>query len=572
MNAYRTVESWIRQWSTPENAQPLDPAGSTGACVTLRLNGRVIGRVVAMEGDGECVWRAARAALAEADANAPVENDALRSDRMRDIARRVTIDLQIAGTLTPLLGDTTGAAVASLDPGRHGVAARVAGAIAAVFPGTQLSMNWLPQQGMEAAIAELRLPPVRLSELRERHGLVIYSFEACHLAQITPEAAPIFLHRGGAIIPRSDVSEQGLRRFADRLAAHLLTHAWPRTEDKPLSMGLTGDYAPLLDRYDPLVASPLDQGIACFALSRYAGCPGAHAETAGAAADLARRIVRELVIVEDGEADPLADAPSAAAFVIAHSALRRLPARADNPSSEPATDAFAASALQRVRTDISGKAGSGRVLTPAEKALCVYALACAARHNTDEKSPLAAEAERALRALLRETSFGDVASLMPWAGWAELDLSGDGEIPSELMLRQFRDETWRHQLSDADTGVRGADFAGGIVFTRTEAGLPSLPTWSSLRPVAFLATMLGDHRLTDNDEMLAEASRLQLAFRFAMQLSIDRSAMHMFRDAERSIGGVRPALWEQRAALGPTSLALLATCELLEASSRHAGR
>src|SRR5262249_31356165 len=111
--------------------------------------------------------------------------------------------------------------------------------------------------------------------------------------------------------------------------------------------------------------------------------------------------------------------------------------------------------------------------------------------------------EKELRGEYSQTSQGNLVSLMPWLGWAEIAQAdakkshevGDGSIPAALALRNMRDQVWDHQLSILDAGDDAPDMVGGIVFNRGfSQGAPKgpiFPTWQSVRPLAFIATMLG---------------------------------------------------------------------------------
>ena len=173
-------------------------------------------------------------------------------------------------------------------------------------------------------------------------------------------------------------------------------------------------------------------------------------------------------------------------------------------------------------------------------------------------------ARAAVRSLLRETQPGMLIGLTPWVGWAELALLDEGEpVPSSIALREMRDLLWRHQVTFADAGEDSPDFVGGIVFTASRSPLPN---WQAARPLALVATMLADPRLTDEREVGAELARLSLSLRFLLQLTVDDALMHMFRVRERAYGGVRTSPWDQRLQFDASVMTLLAIDETLRAS------
>ncbi len=96
-----------------------------------------------------------------------------------------------------------------------------------------------------------------------------------------------------------------------------------------------------------------------------------------------------------------------------------------------------------------------------------------------------------------------------------------------------------------------------------------MPTWQSARPLAFVATMLGDPRLTDSGEVVKEQARLLPSLRFLKQLDADGAAGQMFLTPDRARGGIRAAVWDQRQPADATSLTLLTVCEALRALDRR---
>ena len=38
MAAFHEVQAWVRKWSVPAEPAPIDPAGTTAVCLTLRLS------------------------------------------------------------------------------------------------------------------------------------------------------------------------------------------------------------------------------------------------------------------------------------------------------------------------------------------------------------------------------------------------------------------------------------------------------------------------------------------------------------------------------------------------------
>lgn len=547
---FNTLESWVRAWDVSHEASPIDPAGTTGACVTLRLSGRVLGRGTSVSDDGATVWRAARDAYVQSVESLPVEEDALRARRIEEMTPRITIDLQLSGALTPMLVEDDAGVAMQASPGIDGIAVRVGGRIEAVFPGAMLSTGTTSVEALRVAMSKLNLPPRPLPELRKSTGLTIYRFPVRHLAQPREQAAPEFLYRGGRVVALTEVTGTRLREVAAAIANHIVSHAWPGVEP----CGMTGDYLPLTDRYEPVIAPPLEQAACAFALARYATTPGIAERDASKARRFAAEITERLAIIAPDEEDPLESPLSAAMWLAAHHTLKR----AEIVAAAPDEFVIKARAVALSTLALNDATLSWTDHAPAAgRSVIALALALAALDD-DSLRPIAVAT---IRALFRDTDAARLVSEMPWLGWAELALhEGDAELPSAVALIEMRRATDAFRIGDSELNSGGADLLGGIVFSRARA---PLPTWNTLRPLAFLATMLGDPRLTKGDEVVSELSHLRPSLRYLLQLVIDDPLMHMYRDRDRSLGGVRPAVWEQTAALEPASMALLTLSEAL---------
>lgn len=564
MSAYRALDAWVREWQVPEEAQPIDPSGASGACVTIRLSGEVLGRAWDMASDGQSVWRAARRAMMEATQRAPVPRDALRDEALLEIAARATIDLQIAGTLVPLLGETFDEAGASLRPGLDGVAARSASEFGAVFPGTMLTTGVAPGAALRAASAQAGFGPLELSKLRADHGAIVYRFTVAHLAQPAPGDEPVFLHRGGRIVPATEVGVASLRRLAEGVARHIQAREWPG--DEPA--GMLGDYDPVRDQRQPFIAPPEEQALAAFALFRFARTPGASPAAAARAARFAWTILDQLQGVAPGESPPFADPIACAAYV---AAMLEAPDRPPgmNAVASIGDDAWSKAAAS-LRALCSPEGAWTGDLSHGASSLAAYALAMLATDPRAAEPGDDARAAGSVRSLFRDVSPGELPTTMPWLAWAELRLAPtNAPVPAGEALRDLRAMLWARQIGPTTARPGDEDQVGGVAFT---AARNPAPTWHTFRPVAAVATMFGDARLTDPAEAPGELARLGLAMRFLAQLSVDDAAMHMLRDREATLGGIREAVWSQRQPLAASTAGLLAVCEVLRAvDARAAG-
>lgn len=547
--AFRSLDEWVRAWEIPEDAPVELGEDASGVAVTFRFGGKVIGRGAVMRGDAAALSEAARRAWIEANQRLPVERDAMRQRRLREASRAVRISLEIAGPLTPLFGDSVQQAGRDVSPGREGVAARAGDSMAAIFPDFALTAGMLPPSALRAALSDADLPALTpLGRLRRERGVIVYRFETQHLAQVSPESAPIFLTRGGRVRSMADVSPAGIRSLGDEITTHLLRRRWPGEEP----LGLTGVYLPTQGEYaSPIVADARAQAMAAYALAKWS-----EARKSDRAREAAVEILRDLSNVHESETGPGEDPPAAAATLLA---LRALGGAAElGFDAEVFAESMRASALRAY----DESEGFDADLSPAERALVAAGLAA--------EPSLREPARIATRRLFRETPPPALPGLMPWLGWAELSLRAPGEaIPASVALLDFRSLVWRHQLTEAMLDPRDADLAGGIVFT---AGGAALPTDQTLRPVAFIATMLGSPSLTNEQELAPEFARLVASLRFVAQLTAGEAEAHMYADPRRAIGGVRTALWDQRMPLESSAMALLTLSETLASLEKRTGR
>lgn len=566
MSAYRAVNEWVRAWAADVPAREI--AGlSGGAHVQLRLDGALVGRGQSFPSPGEAgvaaLLRATREAMAEASTRMILPNDANREAAAREQASRMMISVDLAGPLIAFEPTTWAEAELTLSPGLDGVAASIAGEqgvggiggagkLAAAFPSMLIATGTLPHSvlsgvsaqavgegGAAAALDEPR-------QLRARHGVRMYKFRTTHLAQCKPGAEPVFLYRGARLIDQSEMSAAELRKMAEGMAGHLRSR---------LGAGLA--------EFGQETAA-----LASLSLRRHAnergGLRSASEKASGAFADR---------IVHSFSGEPTRIEPASALMLLLtesctfsgldlsaecgvpwmrrHSALKNRIAGASPDSA----DLF--------RDLPEDQKGLGAVV------YSVYPKMAMRLESVNDESTAVVSVDSSVRRVFATCGGGRLVSHMPWLGWAEIELAkhkdagADGkpaDIPSAVALREMRAQVWEHQIVPADLDADSLDLAGGIVFTRAAS---PLPTWQCARPLAFIATMLRDERLTEPWERDAELGRLMQSLRFLRQLQADESIGWMAPNVEMAVGGVRAAPWDQSMPPDATSMALLTVVEVL---------
>ncbi len=548
MAAFRLVSGWVREWSVPETA-PADQRPVPAVLVTLRLDGEIVGRGLDAGGDAATLWRATRAALAEASGRLPVENDALAERQRRELAKSLAISVELAHPLVPITSATYDEVDLTLPPGLAGVAVRRGEAVEVSFPSAMVRAGLSAGDALAAAAGRalggatvVRLDPgAQPSALRQREKLVFYRFAVTQIVQGSASRAAIFLYRGGRVVPEAAISLQSIREHADDIARHLLARAWPGAEP----LGMLGTYNPLQARFDG-AASPIEQAVAATALASYRLAPGVDGESARAASALVARLATDMLALAPGETEPWKDPESACAVLTTAAAALELDPRPDSPAHELIRRAEA--------TARDGDVPEGLA------AFRAYALARAG--SASRNAGLIEAATRISRDLAAHTPPGRIASHAPWLLWAEGVIAGEEPLGSTAAWREMRAQTFEHQLQPDDAGDEGQDLVGGIVFT---VGRQPLPTWHSARPLAAAATMLGDRRLTPDAEYHAELARLLPSLRFLANLMAAAPEAHAYPNAAQSIGGVRASVWDHRMPVDASALTLLTLCETLRA-------
>lgn len=552
MRAATTVERWVRSWAVEGEAPVVE-----GAAVILRRDGRVVAQAEAFGEASGNLERASRLAMVRALGQS-VGPRGLEGTPGED----VTIEVELAGTLIPVDGNSDLALVLGVSPGLDGVAVRLGERVEARFPSQMRHAGTDAAAAIRALVSELADDPTRgldeIAKLREA-GYAFYRFRTVDLVQSSPGTGFVFAHRGGRVVDRSEIDSGRLRQMADGMVGHLSGRLWPGVEP----YGLMGTLDPVSGRVEARAESPAGQALAAAALLRYAATAGADAEMRERAGATAREILEELAMVAGGETEPWSNPADAAATIIALTA--------HDAAMEGELGTLFERCVARVTPAYDPR---GRLFTEEvpESAWGLVALALVRLSADGSVSPEIAEG--AVRAAFRYTPPERLVGQLPWLGWAELErLEADAAVPSAPTLLETRRLIFGHQLDSATLGSADRDLAGGVVFT---TGSTPLPTWQTIRPLPFLADMLADDRLTSGTltegEAAAELGRLLSSVRFLHQLCAGPVEGTAYHRPARAAWGVRMALWDQRMSIEATALGLETVCRTLDAVDALAAR
>ncbi len=573
VRAYTTVRGWLDDFRLPPasaNDSRVSLKSVRGVCIILRQSGRVVASGTDVSNDAMMLRRAAGRAFGELLGDPLMA--AMPEGQQVEIASRLTLELDLAGPMRPLLGRTYEQLADNIVPGLDGLAVRRGNKLVARFPALSLATRvGDAAQVAPGLVIDLGLPAMDLAQLIARHGVTFYRFRTIHLAQ--PEAAslPVELFRGQAIVPERDVSAESLAASADAMARHIIRCRYSSPSDQPQArLGMMGEYHENLDAFDPLIASPLDQALLSLALQRYATAPGINPSLAAEALSLSVAILEDLAVVEPAEVDPRQDLLACGALLYAAAGI------ADQLEVRPDIDALVSDAVDRVLSAYSREQGgfvregaNGEPDRPLEahgQALVAGGLARLLRSGAREVDA------SIIRTALDRAWTADpttLVALLPWCAWAEIDLvqaTGDPLANRERLLAL---RTILNGLRVGSGGLEGpADERGGFALTG-ESGRP-FATAQSLRPAAFLATILGEPALTSPGEAMLELGRHLRTIRFLMQLTVREEDAWRFRNPDRTIGGVRVATWEYRQPAAAQALGLLTAAETLISLNRLA--
>jgi hypothetical protein len=568
-------------------------ANSTGVCIVLRRSGRVLGIGTDVAADDLMMRRAAAQAMSQVLSDqalqgmfARLESDKDNPNRQRDIeqlqreiGRSISIELEVAGKLAPLIGQSLEQMARKLDPGIDGAAMRVNQTWRFAFPSELRSSNTNtePERMLESLVLMSSFPLRDVRTISQRSDVGIYSFRSTTLSQSGPDRLPQQLFRGDTIVPQAAVTREAVAALADGIARHLIESMWPEPAQdesgtrlhQPQPVGLMGDYQVVSDQHQPLFAPPLDQALAAFALHRYAKIPECDDSTAGLAMHHALRIMRELAQVTDREIDPLSQPLACAAIVYA---VSELPALRTDPvvgplfrnASQIVVNSISESGAFRT-ADMSDKPSA---VPPMSQAMLAGALVRLLSMNEDSLARLDREMVRsALDAAWASAPKPQLVDLLPWIGWAEAEFARFTGAPlgHEEDVRLLLDMIEQSWIGGDRSGP--LDLHGGMAFVSSTLSADSSPraTSQTLRPAAWVCSVPGDPLYAPVVASPAKLKEGNLAtMRFLMQLTLRDPAPVPLRNPKRAIGGVRQSPWDSTQPVAAQALGLLAAAEHLK--------
>ncbi|MFO0858850.1 MAG: hypothetical protein U0640_16005 [Phycisphaerales bacterium] len=551
--------------------------------VALLSGGRVIGRGVDGTSQG-----ALREATRDARARMPYVNDALQEAVQVKQVREALISAEVARQRTALEIVTYFDADSAVRAGLEGVlvvppADVKDGKVAVVFPSEMLAMGKTVPQSLVAAISDasgdaaLAMPGIPGQEAGDliKAGWKFEKFRVEHQVELVRGGTAMSLTRGGRVVEEREIRLDELKRWRDGIKKHI----WSRGRDiqNGQAMTLVADYMPSLDR-DGAGADLLERTIA-----HWAGNINGR-----------ENVIAPFTIAESPQdldeyrawarRDFAATAARCLCVFVKKKSVRDMKGVVEYPDDDARVNAINLGDItQNQRAKIDARVvreafclehgWDARVPEPARGLVALAMVRMLSEQQLrDEKNEFGAQARAAVQSLLASGQPGSLVRYMPWLGWAAVELSPpetqiDGtlkwpELAGAPVLREMRTLIWQKQIDLATAQAEGLDLKGAILFGQGVEARRQIG-WQTARPVAFIATMLRDPRLTSQEERNAEIVRLIAGMRFLRQLTLDETSTWRTPRADRAMYGVRNAPWDHRQSLEASVMTLLAVEEMI---------
>lgn len=534
--AWYTARDWVSAFAVPRDAPEQRIDHAVGCSIILRQGGRIVGTGEAEADEGRMLQRATGRALRDAMADPAM---AAIPPELRDgIGARLTVELELAGPMQPLIGDDPNQFRNDIHPLRHGLALRLQDQWTIKYPSRLRSMNRWPDAAMLDGMAISLGLTSGLRDALGRNDVVAYRFQTIDLAQTAPDAPPQLIDGGTMRHPPSNPDRTVVATALESLLGHVEQRFWPG--DEPL--GLMGSYEPAADRFEPIVAPRREQALVAWALGRVATADSSTRTVRDRASDAAATLLVGLLAPVDADDTALAEE---AAVLLAMEGNRSLDPERLDPKI--------AAARAALRSRIDAMLEQDELPSGQDLAFIGFVLASGdCEHD-------GASARRLLDLAWERTQAAQQVSLLPWIAWAEFAMPRCGQDGRIDELRMLRTMVLDRQVPPGDERF-GTELVGGIVLGQTAVDV----TAQSLRPFASMPALLNHRDATTTEERDRQQMRLLMAIRYLLQLQAGTEDAALHRSPDRVVGGIRMAPWDSRMPTIAQALALVTLSETLE--------
>ena len=408
LDGFLAARAWLDADALPAldaQAAQIELPATNAVCVLLRLNGRLVGVGEDATGDRLMLRRATGRAVVKALGDETIRS--VRATLGDKVTARLSLEIELAGEPTPLLGRNIADAAARIVPGRDGIAVRRGETIVRAFPSRLIASDNAdrPDGTIAALLVDAGLPAKDLNQYADTDRVSLARFATIRLRESSPGGAPEVITRGGRAIELVEITPNATMRMAIQLTTRLAGQlvAAPKSEqphekphEKPqdahsvdaqhADTRLLGTLNPTADRYDPPFADARQSALAALALAYAARAPQFPEALATQARNDAQRLVSSIALLPD--ADRPATVDSVCALALCASSVADEDLRADSREN------LRAQLAARVRTQIAAHTSIDPAVSPVPAA---FAAAASAALGADGN---AAEAARIARAIL----------------------------------------------------------------------------------------------------------------------------------------------------------------------------
>ena len=268
IDAFLTARRWLDAPNLPQlddSAAAIPLSGTSMVVVLLRTaQGRLVGIGEDAGGDGLMLRRALGRAFAKALGHESIVR--VRESFGDEIGKALSIEIELCGTATPLLGRTIKDAATRVAPGIDGIALRRGEEYFRLSPARLLSIDSAerPEGAIRMLISDAGLPSEDLPQLGVRDSVALLSFRSIRVGQSTPSAQPIALSRAGRVIDALDCTRSAQGAFLEALITRLARDVVQLAPNQ--SPIITGDYDGIAATHEPALARLREQATARAAL------------------------------------------------------------------------------------------------------------------------------------------------------------------------------------------------------------------------------------------------------------------------------------------------------------------
>ena len=598
-SVYQQAEQWVKDEEVKRKSseRPLLVSGVIGARVTLRYGGLTLGVGDAVSSsrpqEAQDLRELVAAATEIALQNFKEARDRTFNRTVRDQAEKeiregkkptvrpapkpepipLVVDLQIGhAAIDVLVPDKASpqSVYFQFAAGYHGLRMRhhqKPESTAIQWPATALASNLLPDSQVKRLMADVGYQADEMLQLEPRvgrdKGPRLQRFEVIHITRASENQPITQLTRGNQVIPPQAIDMRTVESMGRRLTSHLVQRLLP-------DGSITGTYLPASDLFDPTKASDAEAALVALAMSRRVTLLGGrdpngldYLNTREKAFVLVDALRRRFSVQEAKEID--ADAHALLLLAICDAPhLAELKDDRDRLASRLAAVPVEKGLFLNPRSRAPLPWESQGILLAAQAALY--------DKNRDEK--LATAIEAGLEAVWSaKLSLAEAVAAMPWimdatARMHRLANPADGKSAAAWKARataagELLSLLRNKRLVRGKPALGPDDVVGGYdLINETGEGVPT-PDWRT----SYVLTLLSQ-ALQAPDVLAGENANLAkldatLNVRLLGQLMFDEPSLYYIRGKGReAIDGVRFALWDNRLAVKPTAITLIAVTQL----------